>query len=145
MRPLILAITAAAFLSIGDDKPAVKDAEGLKGIWTMVSVTVDGTTGTEEQVRSARLVVEGDRFTPTFDGNAIPCTFALDPTARPKTIDLTYTTGDVKGLTVKGIYRLQGDTFVICRTLRPKDERPTEFASDSGSMLVMATWTRSKP
>jgi uncharacterized protein (TIGR03067 family) len=147
VRSIVPAIVAVGLL-IGADEPgkggAKKDAEALQGTWKMVSLTIDGE-GATERVSSSKLVVAGDRFTPTVDGQAIPCTFTLDPSAKPKAIDLTYTSGDLKGRTVKGIYKFDGDTFVMCRTLRPDDDRPEHFSSESGSKLVLVIWERSKP
>ena len=147
MRNLVPAILVAGLL-VGADEPKkddpAKDARALQGTWKMISVTIDGE-GSTERVAASKLVVEGDRFTPTVDGQAIPCTFKLDPAAKPKAIDITYHSGDLKGKTVKGIYKLEGDTFVMCRTLRPADERPERFASESGSKLVLVVWERTKP
>src|SRR5690242_20020220 len=106
----------ALILAAPPDAPY--DARALQGTWTMASVTIDGEGGTGETVSGSKLVVDGDKFIPTVNGAEIPCTFTLDPKASPRAIDITYTSGDLKGLTVKGIYRLDGDTFVLCRALR---------------------------
>ena len=121
------------------------DAEALRGTWAMVSLSVEGEGRTGKGVAASRLVIEGDRFTPTVDGTTLPCTFTLDPETTPKSIDLTYTSGSLQGRTARGIYRLDGDTFVICRPLRPVDPRPSEFSAGRGSRRVLVTWTRSRP
>ena len=42
-------------------------------------------------------------------------TTAIDPTASPMTIDVTFAEGDAKGKTALGIYKLDGDLLTICR------------------------------
>src|SRR4051794_21196697 len=76
------------------------DSERLQGSWVMVSLEIDGETSPDEQVTSGRLVVEGNRYTPTFAGKAYPETFTLDPDRTPKAIDFTFTDGPRKGETV---------------------------------------------
>ena len=147
MRKFVLAILALALVAA--DAPRTdadkKDAEALQGTWTMVSLTISGQNGSEEQVKGSKLVVEGDRFTPTVDDQAIPCTFKLDTSVSPKAIDITYKSGNLKDRTVKGSYKFEGDTFVMIRPLRPNDDRPVDFASGAESGLVLVVWKRAKP
>jgi uncharacterized protein (TIGR03067 family) len=78
----------------------------------------------------------------------------VDPTPNPKTIDIL---GDrlfnvykmpSKGMTCKGIYSLEEDTWKICLALVGK-ERPTDFASKPKSghvVIVMQPYlVRTKP
>ena len=101
----------------------------LEGHWVMVSLEINGEPAAEDQVASARLVVEGNRYPPKFDDEAIAETIKLDPAQTPKAIDFTYTDGPRKGEKVKGIYKLEGDRYTMCRPLQAEDPRPTEFAS----------------
>jgi uncharacterized protein (TIGR03067 family) len=121
------------------------DAERLQGAWVMVSLEIDGEAAPDEQVAAGILLVEGDRYTPTYGGKAYPETFTVDPGQMPRAIDFTYTDGPRKGETVRGIYKLEGDRYVMCRPLRAEDERPRQFATGAESGLVMVVWKRDSP
>jgi uncharacterized protein (TIGR03067 family) len=137
MGAIILAM-AAAVAAAGEE-----GREALRGTWEMASLVINGKEAEESQVKPARLVVDDDKFTIKIENLSIPCTVKLDPEAKPKAIDMTYEDGDLAGKTVKGIYKVEGDTLVICRTYKPGDDRPAEFATGAG--LVLVTWKRAKP
>jgi uncharacterized protein (TIGR03067 family) len=64
-------------------------------------------------------------------------TFRIDPAKNPKEIDLT-SASDVpgaKGLTLPGIYKLDGDTLTVCRASGPEVKRPKEFKAGEGVHL----------
>jgi uncharacterized protein (TIGR03067 family) len=71
-------------------------------------------------------------------------TCRLHPGQRPKAIDLTLAAGPDKGKTFLGIYKLEGDTYTICRPVDPGKERPTAFATRPGSGLMLVVWKRPK-
>ena len=71
-------------------------------------------------------------------------TCRLHPGQRPKAIDLTLAAGPDKGKTFLGIYKLEGDTYTICRPVAPGKERPTAFATRPGSGLMLVVWKRQK-
>jgi uncharacterized protein (TIGR03067 family) len=147
MRSFGLVIFGVGLL-IGLDEPkkadSGKDQKALQGAWTMVSALVNGDEVPEDQVKTARLVVTGNRYTPKFGEMVVNETFSLDPNTTPKSIDFTYIDGPRKGEIVKGIYKLEGDRYIMCRTIRSEDERPKEFASGAESGLVLVVWQRSK-
>jgi uncharacterized protein (TIGR03067 family) len=141
-------LIVAVGLLVGADDPkaddARKDVEALQGTWSMVSASIDGEEVPEDQVRAGKLVVEGDRYTATLGERTVPATFKVDASKGPRQIDFTYTGGPQGGQTVKGIYKIDGDRFVMCRALRPGDDRPTEFATGAESGLILVVWKRSK-
>ena len=67
----------------------------------------------------------------------------IDPTKKPKTIEFTFTEGQLQGKTSLGIYELQGDTFKYCRAA-PDKPRPTEFSSKEGSEQTLVVYKREK-
>ena len=68
----------------------------------------------------------------------------LDPTAKPKAVDIMYTSGPVKGETDKAIYEIDGDTLKVCYSLEPDAERPTEFASKPDGKVFVLSYKRVK-
>jgi uncharacterized protein (TIGR03067 family) len=143
-RLAFVSLALAVGLLLAADAPK-DDKEQLQGRWVMVSLELDGEKVPEDQVATGRLVVEGNRYTPTYAGVDYPETFTLDPSVTPKEIDFTYTDGPRKGETVKGIYKLEGDQYVMCRALRSEDPRPKQFATESGSGLALVVWKRDTP
>ncbi len=141
-------VCALIGLVLGADEPRkddVKDpAQALQGGWSMVLLFVNGEEVPGDQAKSGELVVEDDEYRPKLGANVETSTFKVDATKSPKTIDFTYTSGFLKGKTIKGIYKIDGDDMTICRGLSPEKERPNEFAAPTDSGLMLVVWKRSK-
>jgi uncharacterized protein (TIGR03067 family) len=104
---------------------------------------VDGKT--DDALEGAVRVVEGDKFTIKVGDKAMrAATMKLDPSKKPKWIDITFTDGPEKGKTRLGIYMLDGDTHKICYGDLGK-ERPTEFVSKPGTGHRLVVFKRAKP
>jgi uncharacterized protein (TIGR03067 family) len=116
----------------------------LQGGWKMVLLFVDGDEVPADQATSGELLVEADEYRPKLGATVEASTFKLDATKKPKAIDFTYASGFLKGKTIKGIYKIEGDDLTICRGLNPENERPQEFAAPTGSGLLLVVWKRSK-
>jgi RNA polymerase sigma-70 factor (ECF subfamily) len=120
------------------EQPAKTDLERLAGAWAAVSGEADGQQLPSEAVSSYRLVFDKDKVTVHVARDGKEGTFKLDPTATPKTMDLT-----LDGGTGLGIYSLEGDVLKICFT-ESGNARPTEFVTKEGSRQVLLTLRRSK-
>jgi uncharacterized protein (TIGR03067 family) len=120
------------------------DPDRFQGTWAIDSVTVDGERIDDAQIRASKVAVRGDRYTVTGDVQTITATFTLDPTRTPKAIDITYR-DEAESRTFQGIYKLEGDTFAMCRPRLPEGGRPTGFAAPKGSGLVLVVLKRQKP
>jgi uncharacterized protein (TIGR03067 family) len=136
----MLVVFGLALWSVAaDDK---KDSELLQGTWTMVSLEVNGDAVEGDLVDNARLVVKDDSYTPTLGDQTYTSKFKMDPSKSPKQMDFTYTDGELKGETVKGIYKLEGDTYTLCRALLPDGDRPTDFKTSADSNRILVVWKR---
>lgn len=138
----IPALAVGLVLSAADSKD---DIERLQGTWVMVSLEMDGEQRPRDEVATARVVIEGNRYLRQVGGEIYPESFTLDPDQTPKAIDFTYTEGPRQRETIKGIYKLEGDRWMICRALLPGDERPKEFATRADSRRVLGIWKRDRP
>jgi uncharacterized protein (TIGR03067 family) len=84
-----------------------------------------------------RWLVKGNEITWTSsDGEVIRTSFTVDPTKRPKQIDLTFLSGTHKGETCSGIYH-RGDLdenilWVCIADPGSKTARPTTFSYQFG-------------
>src|SRR5262249_14838532 len=119
------------------------DEEKLQGTWTVVSMERRGKAAPADEVNAYKVIIKGDLFTveDKREGKEEEqLKITLDPTKKPKAIDLI-PQGRKKGRgTLKGIYELDGDTLKINVTKRENGERPTAFASGTDkdeSLLVL--------
>jgi uncharacterized protein (TIGR03067 family) len=129
----------------GDKEAAIREELArFEGSWQFDSMEAEGKAVPLESFKGIRLVLKGDRFTMTEPVATYGGTYTVDPIARPKTIDVTFTEGPEKGKTSYGIYELDGDTYKVCIGLVGKP-RPTEFASKPGSGHVLEVLKREKP
>src|SRR5437016_4035620 len=103
-----LALSAAA---TADDKKS--DQDKLQGKWKFESGSRGGKPFPDDIVKTAVFVFDGKtmKMTRTVDGQeqSREMTFKLDPSKKPKAIDV-----DMDGKPGKGIYSLDGDTLKIC-------------------------------
>jgi uncharacterized protein (TIGR03067 family) len=69
--------------------------------------------------------------------------YKLDPSKKPKAIDLANTGIESKETTL-AIYELDGDTLKICWSEKDPEHRATKFASDEDSGQTMIVLKRAK-
>jgi uncharacterized protein (TIGR03067 family) len=131
----LLVFLAGAGAGRADDSKdeAKKEVAALAGSWKGQSLVQNGKPAPKEAVEKLRLEIADDKF------NGMP--FTIDPSAKPKALDLTYEK-DGKKLVAKCIYELSGDTLRICRPFKDPSQRPTKFESVDGVNLMV--WERSK-
>lgn len=117
-------LIATGLVRGGDAK---KDSAGLQGTW-------NATLGDKKVV----VKFKGDKFHVTIDDENYKGTFKLDPTKKPKQINMTVKEGDkfVK-MTSLGIYELKGNTLKWAANEPGKDQRPDEFAEREGMLYVV--------
>jgi uncharacterized protein (TIGR03067 family) len=127
---------------------AKKDREALQGAWRPVSSEMGGKDQTAE-AKEHLLVFEGDSFTvKKGDEVRVKGTFKLDPSKKPKAIDMTITESrrdQDKGKEMHGIYELGKDTLKWCTAEPGGKDRPKEFATKEGTRLMLVTLKKEKP
>jgi uncharacterized protein (TIGR03067 family) len=145
MKPRCLLLLAVVFLLAADDvKDQVKkELARFEGTWKIVSLETEQNKLTKDALKHFQLKLEGDKFTTIDEGRETHGTFKVDPTKKPKTIDITMTDGPQKGSTMIGIYELEGDTYKLCADILGKT-RPTEFAIKPGSGHILEVLKREK-
>ena len=150
MRRLgLVMLVAAAGLFVAADAPedaVKKEREKLKGAWKITSFDVNGAKpASDDQLEAVTTTIAADgKFKVEANGRiVVEATTKIDPTKNPKTIEFTFTEGQLQGKTSLGIYELQGDTFKYCRAA-PDKPRPTEFSSKEGSEQTLVVYKRGK-
>ena len=138
-----------AALTIGragaQDDAAKREMKKLEGIWATVSIEAAGEKVTDkDKIKTRKLTTKGDKYTLKVGDETVEGTIDINPTKKPKTIDVKPASGSNKGKTLLGIYELDGDSLKICLAPPGKD-RPTAFstAAEDGQQLVV--YKREKP
>jgi uncharacterized protein (TIGR03067 family) len=143
----LVVMTIGLLLAADDAKDEVKkELARFEGTWKWVSLESEKEKLSADALKDPRMKLTGDKFAVTGENaeNAIMGgTFKVDPTKKPKTIDVTFTDGPQKGKTMVGIYELEGDTYKVCMDPEGKN-RPTEFALKPGSGYVLEVLKREK-
>lgn len=132
---------AFLFLSVGalraDDNPR----EQLQGTWVLTGVVKDGKNALDDQMKGARIRIEGNRITSLdkTDKEDYTATFTVDAKQTPKAIDMKIVSGKEQGKTAKGIWLVDKNTLKLCYSFdqgaRPKDFEPA--AKEGHILLVM--------
>ena len=140
---LVLVGTATLPAAGKKEKAIKKDLGKMKGTWTVASLVMNGEKLPEEELKKLKILIGADgSMTVQRDGTTIIKTSCkIDPTAKPKAIDVTFTQGDLKGQTALGIYEIAVDTIKYCRG-GPGKDRPEEFSSKEGSGIIFAIYKR---
>lgn len=123
--------------------PSDAFADEIDGTWIPSSATLSGKEFPEEIRKSIRLVVKDGKYNATVGKNEDRGSVRIDPTAKPKTLDITSADGPTKGMTILCIYERVGDRLTVCYDLSGKN-RPTEFVSTPGTPRFLVTYIRQK-
>ena len=112
------------FLDLDQAREAAidKDKRRLQGTWNFVS-----------GLRRAQILIAGDHFTVKFsNGDIYLGSYTLDPTSKPKMMDMTIHEGPAKhrGKTSLVIYELDGDHLIWCPAEPGTGNRLVAFPPD---------------
>jgi uncharacterized protein (TIGR03067 family) len=141
---LIVVPTLALVFSLGARAGNAKDGDTIQGTWLPQAAELGGKMFPDQIRKITRLVVKDGMYTVTIGKMVDKGTVKLDPSAKPKTMDIVGTDGPNKGKTILAIYELDGDTLKVCYDLGGKN-RPTEFKTSAGTLLYLVTHRREKP
>ena len=111
----------------------------LDGNWKMVSLEQRGNKASAASITNYMLAVKGNQWTVTQSKAKVTYTFKLDDSTAPRQLDLIMSSARGESVS-KGIYKLEGDTLTLCRTIGNR-ERPREFKTTS-SAGILVVWQR---
>jgi RNA polymerase sigma factor (sigma-70 family) len=145
------------------------DLDRLQGSWAVIASVFEGAADLPASMQGAKAVFRGNRLTLAGPKNPPQeLSVTLDPSANPKALDVTPVDGPAKGMTSRGIYRLDHDTLEFCvpaavsrmsvrigqrgagdaareAVLPSRAVRPDAFAAPRGSFRRLFTLRRIEP
>jgi len=134
---LVLGSALAGDAQPKDAKP-LDDLARLQGTWEFTTLEIDGQKMPPQMLLGSRIEVAGNNFTTYTGATVYKGIVKIDPSQKPKTIDMIFSEGPEKGTTALGIYELDGDHWKLCLTIANR-ERPKEFATKPNSGLALET------
>jgi uncharacterized protein (TIGR03067 family) len=128
-----------------DKEAAVKEEwKRLNGTWELAGVVREGEKMPAPKEKVTVTLKDG-KYTVRQGGKVTgEGTAKIDPTTRPKSADLSPSSGEAKGKTVLAIYEAKGDTHRLCLA-PPGKPRPKSFEAEKGSGHTLYTYKRVKP
>jgi uncharacterized protein (TIGR03067 family) len=140
LLPALSAFAGRGGAEDAKDKAVKDELKKLSGTWDAVSLR----TGDKEIKISGSMqfVFDGDKWAIKDDGKTRNSgTLTVDPTRKPKTIDLKATKRGETGDTLLGIYELNGDELKIV-LFPPGANRPADL---NDQKIPVFTYKRAKP
>jgi len=99
-----------------NEETVAKELQAFKGTWRLSSKEEDGKRFSEEEIKD--IIGTGDglgKFSVRRGGKVFgEATVKIDPTKKPKWIDVSFTEGKHMGQTLLGIYEIESDAFRVC-------------------------------
>ena len=155
MKPLCVLILGTISLIAVDEKEdeAKKELKKLEGTWVLTAVEWDGEKPAPQDVTSdarCEFTIRGNKYT-TGQVGAIykrgEGFLRIDPSKKPKTIDLSKTEAFNVGETSYEIYELDGDTLKKTSVQKEREkvkpeDRPKDFKTAPKSTVHVTYWKR---
>jgi uncharacterized protein (TIGR03067 family) len=143
LKPFVAFALVVSCSSVAWSDDAKDEARSMEGTWLPSTAELGGEKFPDEVRKSIKLVIVDDKYTVTVGKNPDRGTVKLDPSKKPKEMDITGTEGPNKGKTIPAIYERNGDTLRICYDLSGKSH-PAEFKTTAGTQLFLVEYKRLK-
>jgi len=138
LRPATPAAGAAA-PQVADDR------EAIQGDWRVVRVEYEGHNMTDDAafrgIKGATWRFTADRILVKAEGWP-DSDYTLDPTTRPKHLDLGHKADAGFKVTIKAIYALDGDDLMVHLPSGERPERPKVFVTEEGVVTLLVKFHR---
>lgn len=132
--PLLFLTIAGSAAGQPSDDAVKKELKLYQGKWEAIfAQDFDRKSPTDIELQLTTLEVDGEKFTMKTGSLTITGSFSLDPSKKPKTIDVYL--GDNKENVMRGIYEIKGDTRKSVFS-KPGEKRPQKFTKEKGFMTL---------
>jgi RNA polymerase sigma factor (sigma-70 family) len=113
------------------DQQPQGDKDALQGVWKLAQI--EGGPAAKIDVEFDRWVITAKEI--TYGEDRVIYTYTVDPTGKPKTLDLTYVVKGANGQLYQAIYELAGDTLKVRIPRLPEMERPATMEPDNDAFV----------
>jgi uncharacterized protein (TIGR03067 family) len=147
MKRYALAVATVVMLVAADDAKddaAKSDMKKMQGTWQVVLLEHNDKISQGDDIKDWKVAINGDRYTMTMGSITEEGTFKIDPTKKPKNVELIPIAGSTKGEKRLGIYELKGDEGKVCVAPVNNETRPKEFAGKTEEQWLWV-FKREKP
>jgi uncharacterized protein (TIGR03067 family) len=121
-----------------------KDHEKIQGSWDVVELVINGEPAPDKLRKDMRFEFKDDAMVMRSSEGKREFRFKLDPSTKPRALDLTAVGGGFAGQSTPAIYQFDGDDLKLCLPSQTTRDRPTEFRSGRGSDLACVVLKRGK-
>lgn len=138
MRLISVCVLALSLGSavVADDKANEADLKAMVGKWKVEKATLGGMDLTD-MVKTLTLELQpGGKWKMMYGEEKADGTVTVDASKTPKELDVKTESGTEKGKTMKGIYKIDGDTMTVAYHVGG-DERPKGFNAKSDTLLLI--------
>jgi uncharacterized protein (TIGR03067 family) len=136
-------VLAGALSAVARDTK--EDLKMLDGTWQPVSGELAGEKFPEDNLKTLTLVIKDGKYTVTAGKMTDKGTFTVDPSKKPKEMDIVGTEGPTKDKKYLTIYELTDDTLKVCYSPLDGKERPKEFKTTERGKELLFIYKRQKP
>jgi uncharacterized protein (TIGR03067 family) len=142
-RKLLLLLPLLLLMGADPAPDALIDKElaQFQGTWKPISMEMDGTFLTQEQIGKTRLTIKGEKFHFDTGRDSHEGLYKIDPRKDPKQLDIVITRGDEMGKTYLVIYKFEDGKMIQCME-NSNAKRPREFNGSKGSGNLLEYWER---
>jgi uncharacterized protein (TIGR03067 family) len=133
--PLLLVIAAPITETKPKEDPAVKELEAMEGTWIVVSYTVNDKKASDSGYASPKELVIKDGKLHLYEGQPSP--LKIDPTKKPKEIDVYYPGAMKVKSHSKGIYELDKDELRLSIPFNDDAARPKKLTSEWAHLFIL--------
>jgi uncharacterized protein (TIGR03067 family) len=134
----LVVLSIPSLLAAGDDDIR-KELKALEGTWKAVGLEAGGKPLPKDGIPEFTFIVATDgKASGKIAQGDFQATVTVDPKKSPKTIDNAHETGAHKGKKQYGIYKLEGDKWIVCMTSpgAAESDRPKSFDTKDTANVV---------
>ncbi|MBI3411908.1 MAG: TIGR03067 domain-containing protein [Planctomycetes bacterium] len=135
---VLCVLTTPLLLNAGNDDVR-KELKALQGEWKTVGLEAGGKPFPKEAVFDFTFIVGADgKSIGRMPKSEYQSKVSVDPKKNPKTIENVHATGQHKGKMQYGIYKLEGEKWIVCMTApgAAASDRPKSFDTKDTANVV---------
>jgi uncharacterized protein (TIGR03067 family) len=132
--PSVIVVTVMLALPVAAQNAQKSDLDLMQGKWDVIRAVDNGESLPGEVLSRIKVTITQETMQVEVEGEKEAIAFKIDPSKKPKIIDLSPATGTRKGKTFPGIYQVTETDLKICGNENEMNsDRPKDFNADKGS------------